>query len=100
MNKIKINGIAMMIRFLLFVWLVIPILSQAQSDTASIFMLFRDTTGGKGVVNIHQDPLTRFLIDRDVQIHQKQRGIKDGYRIQIFSSFFIHDEMTEENVQT
>ena len=77
----------MMTRLLLLAWLIFPFFSQAQSDTASIFMLFRDTTGNKGVVNVHQDPFTRFLIDRDIQIHQKQRGIKDGYRIQIFSSF-------------
>jgi hypothetical protein len=77
----------MMIRVLFLFWFVIPMFLQAQSDTASIFMLFRDTTGGKGTVNIHQDPLTRFLIDRDIEIHQRQRGIKDGYRIQIFSSF-------------
>jgi hypothetical protein len=77
----------MMTRFVIVVCLLLPFFAQAQSDTASIFMLFRDTTGGKGTVNIHQDPLVRFLVDRDIEIHQRQRGIKDGYRIQIFSSF-------------
>jgi hypothetical protein len=77
----------MMTRFILILCFIIPAISYGQSDTASIFMLFRDTTGGKAVVNIHQDPLVRFLVDRDVQIHQRQRGIEDGYRIQIFSSF-------------
>lgn len=77
----------MMTRFILILFFIIPAISYGQSDTASIFMLFRDTTGGKGVVNIHQDPLVRFLVDRDVQLHERQRGIKDGYRIQIFSSF-------------
>lgn len=76
----------MKVRFALFL-LIFPLLAMSQSDTASIFKLFRDTTGGKGEINVHQDPLVRLLVDRDVQIHQRKHGIEKGYRIQIFSSF-------------
>ena len=75
-------------KFKLFIiMMILPFATLAQSDTASIFKIFRDTTGGKGDVNIHQDPLVRLLVDRDVKIHQRRRGISNGYRIQIFSSF-------------
>lgn len=61
--------------------------AEAQSDTISIFRLFNDTSGEKGEITITQDPLVRLLIDKDIAINEKSRGIADGYRIQIFSSF-------------
>ncbi len=74
------------LKVFIIVWML-PFVALAQSDTTSIFKIFRDTTGGKGMVNVHQDPLIRLLVDRDIQISERQHGIKDGYRIQIFSSF-------------
>ncbi len=67
--------------------ILMPLLFMGQSDTTSIYKIFRDTTGGKGQVTIQQDPLIRFLIDKDISRNQRLRGIKDGYRIQIFSEF-------------
>src|SRR6056297_3456936 len=69
------------------VLMLMPLLFMGQSDTTSIYKIFRDTTGGKGQVAIQQDPLIRFLIDKDISRNQRLRGIKDGYRIQIFSGF-------------
>lgn len=73
--------------FITLIFLILAGNAFTQSDTIPIFRLFNDTTGGKGEVNIHQDPLIRLLVDRDISINGKMRGISDGYRIQIFSSF-------------
>lgn len=75
--------------FLVIVILTIglPSAGLSQKDTVSIFKLFRDTTGSKQEVSIQQDPSIRLLIDRDIYINERQSGIKDGYRIQIFSGY-------------
>ncbi|MDA3866262.1 MAG: hypothetical protein PF489_05855 [Salinivirgaceae bacterium] len=74
-------------RLALILFIIISNVAVAQTDTVSIYTLFRDTTGGRGEVRIQQDPTLRLLIDRDIQISERQRGIKDGYRIQIFSKY-------------
>ncbi len=38
-----------------------------------------------GKVNIYQDTSIHFLINKHIRINEKQKGIPDGYRIQIFS---------------
>lgn len=74
-------------KIVIFLLIFTTSFAKGQTDTVSIFKNFRDTTGHKKTVMIQQDPLIRLLIERDITINQKQNGIKNGYRIQIFSSF-------------
>lgn len=71
----------------ILLFLLFAVNTIAQSDTISIFRLFNDISSGKGEIVINQDPLIRLLVDRDIAINGNSKGISDGYRIQIFSSF-------------
>ena len=59
----------------------------SQKDTVSIFNALQNNNSNNSHVLVSQSPSIRLLIERDVSINGGIRGVKDGYRIQIFSGY-------------
>ncbi len=55
------------------------------NDDSSFFEYIQQNNPQTGQINIYQSQSIKFLVNKFISIHSKQRGIK-GYRIQIFSA--------------